>query len=369
MNIQAAVLERPKERLRVEEITVDPPGPGEVLVRVPFSGVCHSDYHVLLGEWTMPTPLVLGHEGAGVVEEVGPGVETLSAGDHVILSWTPTCRRCRYCVSGRPQLCELAVTTAYRCLLPSGRSPLRRRDATVYPFLAVGSFAQAAVVSESAAIPIRDDMPLDKAALIGCGVVTGVGAAINTAHVAPGSQVVVIGCGGVGLAIVQGARLAGARRVVAVDLHDDALARARRLGATDVINSSASDPRAEVSKLLGAEGGPDYVFEAIGLAATIELAYEITARGGTTVVVGQVAENETIRIDPYRLSEDEMVLRGSNYGSARISIDFPLMVDLYLSGRLDLDELVSKVRPLKEVNAAFEDMAGGGVARTVLSLQ
>lgn len=368
MNIQAAIFERPREELRLEEITLAPPGPGEVLVSLPFSGVCHSDYHVFLGEWSMPTPLVLGHEGAGVVEEVGPGVQTLAKGDHVILSWTPTCRRCRYCVSGRPQLCELAVTTAYQCLLPSGRSPLTHAGATVYPFLAVGSFAQAAVVSETAAIPIRKDMPLDKAALIGCGVVTGVGAAINTAHVTPGSQVVVIGCGGVGLSIVQGARLAGARRIVGVDLHDDSLARARRLGATDVINSSSSDPRAEVPKLLGAGGGPEFVFEAIGLAATIELAYEITARGGTTIVVGQVAENETIQIDPYRLSEDERVLRGSNYGSARISIDFPLMVDLYLSGRLDLDELVTKVRPLKEVNAAFEDLSHGGVARTVLSL-
>lgn len=367
MEVQAAIFQRAGEKLTIDKVTLDSPGPGEVLVDISYSGVCHSDYHVLVGEWSMPTPLVLGHEGAGVVREIGPQVVGISVGDHVILSWTPTCRRCRYCVSGRPQLCEMAVATAYRCVLPSGKSRISRAGSTVYPFLAVGSFAEAVVVSEAAVVPIRKDMPLDRAALIGCGVVTGVGAAINTARVRPGSQVVVIGCGGVGLAIVQGARLAGARRVIAVDVREDALRRAQKLGATQTINSATSDPRVAVPNLTLAEGGPEYVFEAIGKAATIELAYELTGRGGTTVVVGQVPENETITIDPYSLSEDEKVLRGSNYGSARVSIDFPLMVDLYLDGMLDLDELVSKVRPLGEVNQAFEDLRLGGVARTVLS--
>lgn len=365
---QAAVFLHPNEQLSFGDVTLDRPGPGEVLVRLAYSGVCHSDLHVLRGEWTMPTPLVLGHEGSGIVEEVGPAVNGLSVGDHVILSWTPSCRRCRYCVSGRPQLCEVAAATAYRCVLPSGRSPLHYSGSPAYPFLAVGSFAGAAVVSESAAIAIRDDMPLDKAALIGCGVVTGVGAAINTARVHPGSQVVVIGCGGVGLAIVQGARLAGARRIVAIDVHDEALGRARHLGASHTVNSSSTDPGTVVARVTGSDGGPDYVFEAIGNVKTIELAYELTGRGGTTVVVGQVAEGEMIRIDPYRLSEDEKVLRGSNYGSSRASIDFPLMVDLYMTGALDLDSLVSKIRPLREVNEAFEDMLDGSVARTVLSL-
>lgn len=367
MTVQAAIFESPKAPLVLGPIELEEPQKGEVRVRLLFSGVCHSDYHVLLGEWTMPTPLVLGHEGAGVVEKVGPDVTDISVGDHVILSWTPACRRCRFCVSGRPQLCELAVSTAYRCLLPSGKTPLSRDGAAVYPFLGVGTFSQAAVVAESAVIPIRKDMALDKAALIGCAVVTGVGSVINTARVRAGSQVVVIGCGGVGLSIIQGARLAGARRIIAIDVREDALARALQLGATASVNTKTDDPRKKVIELT-APGAPDYVFEAIGKTPTIELAYEMTGPGGTTVVVGQVSEGETIRIDPYILSEQEKVLRGSNYGSARVALDFPLMVELYLSGLLDLDALVSKVRPLAEVNAAFEDMATGGIARTVLDL-
>lgn len=369
MDVQAALFERANQKLTISTVKLKPPGPGEVLVDLAYSGVCHSDYHVLVGEWAMPTPLILGHEGAGVVREVGPQVTGLSVGDHVILSWTPTCRRCRYCVSGRPQLCELAVTTAYRCLLPSGKSPASHTGSTVYPFLAVGSFAQAAVVSEAAAVPIRKDMPLDKAALIGCAVVTGVGAAINTAYVRPGSQAVVIGCGGVGLAIVQGARLAGARRVVAIDVREDALGRARQVGATHTINSKTADPRVEVPRMLDAEGGAEYVFEAIGKSATIELAYELTARGGMTVVVGQVPDGEKITIDPYALSENEKNLRGSNYGSARTSIDFPLMVDFYMNGMLDLNAMVSSIRPLDEINEAFDDLREGRVARTVLTCE
>jgi S-(hydroxymethyl)glutathione dehydrogenase / alcohol dehydrogenase len=366
--VRAAIFERPGQVLVLEEIEIAEPQEGEVLVRTLFSGVCHSDYHVLLGEWTMPVPLVLGHEGAGIVEKVGAGVTNISEGDHVILSWTPTCRRCRFCVSGRPQLCELAASTAYLSRLPSGETPLRWGGEELFPFLGVGSFSQAAVVTESAVIPIRKDMPLDKAALIGCAVVTGVGSVFNTARIHAGSQVVVIGCGGVGLSVVQGARLAGASRIIAVDVHEDALDRAAKLGATATVNSSKEDPRVRVPELT-APGAPDYVFEAIGKTSTIELAYELTGVGGTTMVVGQVATGEMVQIDPYILSEQEKVLRGSNYGSARASIDFPLMVELYMSGALDLDSLVSKVRPLSEVNAAFEDMEAGGVARTVLSLE
>jgi len=365
--LQAALFEKPNQPLEVVQLDLQEPRAGEVEVRLLFSGVCHSDYHVLLGEWTMPVPLVLGHEGAGVVEKVGAGVTGAAVGDHVILSWTPTCRRCRFCASGRPQLCELAASTAYRCRLPSGGTTLRRAGQEVYAFLGVGSFSQATVVAESAVVPIRKDMPLDKAALIGCAVVTGVGSVINTAQVRAGSQVVVIGCGGVGLAAVQGARLAGARRIVAIDVREDALKRARQMGATATVNSGTEDPRSRVAELTE-PGSPDYVFEAIGKTSTIELAYELTGAGGTAVVVGQVAEGEMIRIDPYVLSEQEKVIRGSNYGSARAAIDFPLMVDLYMSGLLDLDPLVSKVRPLREVNAAFEDMAAGGVARTILDL-
>ena len=363
--MRAAVMYGADRPLVVEEVQVLPPQRGEVLVRLGASGVCHSDYHALIGEWTVALPTVLGHEGAGVVEEVGPEVSEVQPGDHVILSWAPNCRRCFYCAMGRPALCELMARTAAISLMFDGTSRLRIGDQPVYQFAGVASFGEYAVVPESGAIPIRKDMPLEGAALIGCGVATGVGAVINTARVEAGSSVLVIGCGGVGLSCVQGAVLSSAEPLIAVDLLDSKLEQARRLGATHTLNPSRDDVLGTVRALTGGRG-VDYAFEAIGLTPTIEQAYEAIRPGGTAVVVGQVPEGHRISIDPYVMSDREKVLKGSNYGSCRPSIDFPKFVDLYLAGKLKLDEMISRTIKLDEINAAFDAMMNGEVVRSVI---
>ena len=366
INLNAAVFVGPGQALEVQELQLpSDPGPSEVLVRLAASGVCHSDLHVVNGEWGSPAPMVLGHEGAGIVEAVGEGVDAVSVGDRVILSWTPACGRCDFCVAGRPALCNLANETAYRHVFFDGGTRLSRGDDPVHSFLAVGSFGEYAMVPASGAIPIRADAPLAQAALVGCAVTTGVGAVTNTAHVEAGSTVLVIGCGGVGLNIVQGARLVGASTIIAADTNDDKLSLARSFGATHTVDSKTSDLVTSVQDLTGGRG-VEYAFEAIGLAKTIELAYESTARGGTTVVVGQVAEGVKISIDPFVMSDQEKRIIGSNYGSCRPSIDFPKIIDLYMNGRLKLDEMVTSRIPLSGVNDALEEMTKGKGIRTVI---
>lgn len=367
--MRAAIFSGPGRPIEVGDVTVEAPRSHEVLVRLHYSGVCHSDYHVILGEWTMPTPMILGHEGAGVVEAVGDEVADVAVGDHVILSWTPNCRRCFYCTIGEPQLCEVASATAYaHGTMLDDTSRLSIRGGPVYSFLAVGSFAEYAVVPETGAIAIRPDMPLDKASLIGCGVMTGVGAVINTAKVNVGSTVLVIGCGGVGLSVLQGALLSSACRIIAADISDAKLEIASRMGATETINPSREDLM-EAVRGATAGRGVDYAFEAIGLSRTIEQAYEAIRPGGTAVVVGQVPEGHRITIDPYVMSDREKTLTGCNYGSSRPSIDFPKLVDLYMNGKLQLDEMVSAHLPLERVEDAFSLMASGSVIRTVLELR
>lgn len=367
ISFPAAVFTAPNEPLRVETLSVSStPPPGEVLVRLEASGVCHSDLHVVKGEWAAPAPMVLGHEGAGVVEAVGDGVSGLEVGDHVVLSWTPSCRTCSYCVSGRPVLCTVANETAYQHLSFDGTTRLTRESdgASVRSFLLSGTFGQYTVVPESAAVRIRKDAPMAVAALVGCAVTTGIGAVTNTARLEAGSTALVIGCGGVGLNIVQGARLAGASRIIAVDTAPEKLDLAKAFGATDVIDAGAVDV-VEAAKEL-TSGGPDYAFEAIGRARTIETAYESVARGGTAVVVGQVADGVRISIDPFVMSDQEKKLIGSNYGSSRPSIDFPKLIDLYMSGQIDLDALVTRRIRLDEVNDALATMGAAGGIRTVI---
>ncbi|MGI8511965.1 MAG: zinc-binding dehydrogenase [Solirubrobacteraceae bacterium] len=361
----AAFFETPDRPLALEDLEVAGPRAGEVKVRLKASGVCHSDYHVVLGEWAAPTPIVLGHEGAGVVEAVGDGVHSVGVGDHVILSWTPYCRSCRYCLIGRPNLCEVAAETAYNSVSFDGTTRLSRNGTPVHSYLTVGSFAQHTVVPETGAIPIRNDAPFDKAAIIGCAVTTGIGAVINTARVEPGASVLVIGCGGVGLSVIMGAALVSASPIIAVDLRDDKLELARRVGATHTINSSDTDVLDAARKLTGGRG-VDYAFEAIGLAPTLELAYTALAPGGTGVVVGQAAEGVTASFDPFVMSDREKRLIGCNYGSARPPIDFPRIVDLYMAGKLELDALISRTIALDEVNEAFASMGRGEVARSVI---
>ena len=366
MKIHAAVFEGVGKPLTVQELELQDPEEGEVLVRLAAAGVCHSDYHVVKGEWESSGPLVLGHEGAGVVEKIGPGVTTVAVGDHVVLSWVPYCGVCPRCRSGRPALCPKVEETAYLNVMYDGTSRLSRGDETVPSYLATGAFSDHVVVRETGAIPIRKDAPLDRAALVGCAVATGVGAVVNTADVKPGDTVLVIGCGGVGLSAIMGATLVSAGQIIAADVNEGALERAKSLGATAVVNPATADLAAEVRALVGNDG-VDWAFEAIGLKPTIEQAYDLIRPGGTAVVVGQSAEGVTIEIDPMVMSDREKSLIGSNYGSSHPALDFPRLVDLYMQGKLDLDRLVGHTGTINEVNEAFAAMGTGDGGRTVIT--
>jgi S-(hydroxymethyl)glutathione dehydrogenase/alcohol dehydrogenase len=364
--MKAALLEKPSQPLEIVDAVIEDPRPGEVLVKLAASGVCHSDYHVVLGEWTSPMPLVLGHEGAGIVEAVGAGVTSVAPGDHVVLSWTPSCGSCRQCLSGRPSLCEVAAETAYASVMLDGTTRIKQGGRDVYSYLGVGSFAEYTVVQASAAVKVRKDAPLDKAAIVGCAVTTGIGAAINTVNVRPADSVLVIGCGGVGLSVMMGAALVSGMPLIAVDLRDDKLELARRVGATHTINSSTADVVEQVRELTDGRG-VDWAFEAIGLRQTIELAYETLAPGATAVVVGQVPEGVKASFDPFVMSDREKRIVGSNYGSCRPALDFRRILDLYMDGKLDLDALVNRSIALDQVNEAFAAMAEGEVARSVIT--
>lgn len=366
ITMKAAVFVGAEQPLEIRDLQIpSTPGPNEVLVKLAASGVCHSDLHALDGDWDTPAPLVLGHEGAGVVIAVGSEVTELELEDHVILSWTPSCQKCEFCVSGRPVLCQLANETAYQHVFFDGKPRLTDGDEDVKSFLAVGSFGEYAMVPASAAIKIRKDAPLAQAALVGCAVTTGIGAVVNTARVEPGSTVLVVGCGGVGLNVVQGARLAGAKQIIVADVSDEKLELGRSFGATHVINSREVDLLETVRSLTDGRG-VDYAFEAIGLPFTIEACYEAVRRGGTAVVVGQVADGVKISIDPFVMSDQEKRLIGSNYGSSRQSIDFPRIIDLYMEGKVDLDSMVTDRITLDQVNEAFGEMRQGRGIRSVI---
>ena len=362
METRAAVLYEANKPLEIETLELDDPKDGEVLVRMGAAGVCYSDYHIMNGEWTVPLPMVLGHEGAGVVEKVGAGVARVKPGDHVILNFRPNCGHCHYCIVGRPVLCDGIDTS--RFVLFDGTVRLHRNGQDVHHFTRTACFSEYAVVPESGAVPVRPDMPLDRACLVGCSVMTGVGAVTNTARAQAGSDVVVIGCGGVGLNAIQGAVLAGAHRIVAVDLLDSKLEYARQFGATDVVNAGNGDAVARVVEITG--GGVDYAFEAIGNARTIEQAYEMCRPGGTAVVVGMAAETADIRINALSLPRSERAIVGSWYGGARPWVDLPKLVDLYMSGKLKIDEMISRTYRLDEINTAYDALVAGEVARSVI---
>src|SRR5215471_10515067 len=363
--VRAAVFSGPGLPVRVTDVELAPPGPGEVEVAIAAAGVCHSDLHVVLGEWPHPVPVVLGHEGSGIVVAVGEHVTSLSPGDHVVLSWVAPCGRCRFCRRGRPAQCQLAAeVVAPGGVLVDGTSRLRVGDEPAYHYLGVSSFAERAVVPESGAIAVRPDAPLELAALVGCAVATGVGAVRNTAAVQPGATVAVIGCGGVGLSCVQGARLAGAARIVAVDVVADKLAVAQRLGATDVVHA---DGRPVVAALLAlVPEGLDYVFDAIGKIETTEQAITAIGLGGSAVVVGLPPAGRQARFDPLALAEADQRILGCNYGSITPRRDIPQLVDEVMGGDLDLESMVSARRPLAEAAEALADLGSGRALRQLL---
>ncbi len=363
--MRAVVFTAPDAPVEVADVELAPPGPGEVRVAIAAAGVCHSDLHVRRGEWQPPVPLVMGHEGSGIVTALGPGVRGLAEGDHVVLSWVAPCGQCRYCRAGREARCQVAATVvATGGTMPDGTSRLSRDGETVYHYLGVSSFAEEVVVPASGAIKVRDDAPLDVIALVGCAVATGVGAVTNTAAVEPGAQVAVIGCGGVGLSVIQGARLAGAERIVAMDLRGTKLALAARLGATDVVDVSAADAVQALRDLI--PDGVDYAFDAIGRIGTTEQAISMLGLGGAAVLVGLPPTGARASFEPLVLAEADQRILGSNYGSVRPAIDIPALVDRYMDGQLSLDELVSSRRPLETASASLDDLEAGLALRTLL---
>ncbi len=358
--MKAAVFHGPKQPLTIEEVEVDTPQEHEVLVRTVASGVCHSDLHFVDGFYPLPAPAVLGHEAAGVVEQVGSAVTYLKPGDHVIACLSVFCGFCEQCMSGHPNRCTNRAATQRP---KAGKQRLSLKGAPLRQFADLSAYAEQMLVHENALVKVRDDMPLDRAALIGCGVTTGVGAALNTAKVEPGSTVAVFGAGGVGLAAVQGARIAGARMIIAVDMFEHKLATAKRLGATHSVDASASDPVEEVRKLTG--GGVDYSFEAIGLKKVAEQCFDCLAPGGTATIIGMIPVGQKVEIDGPKLLTERKV-QGTNMGSNRFRIDMPRYVDFYLQGRLNLDDMITRRGKLEDVNEAFRAMKAGEVARTVL---
>jgi S-(hydroxymethyl)glutathione dehydrogenase/alcohol dehydrogenase len=361
--MRAPVLFEQGAPLRVEDLDLEAPREGEVQVRMVASGVCHSCLHAADGSWAgIPVPIVLGDEGAGVVEAVGPGVRHLGPGDHVVLSWAPTCGRCHYCVIGRPNLCENRQPG--RGVLPDGTTRLSLRGRPVYQYGHVGTYASCTVVAESSAIPVRPDMPLDRAALIGCSVMTGVGAVINTAQVPPGASMAVFGVGGVGLNVVQGGALVTAHPIVAVDLRAERLEQARALGATHAVDASRGDAVAAVRSIT--RRGADFTFAAAGDTRAMAQAIDALAPGGTCVLIGIPPSGMTVPLDARPVVSQERVIRGSIYGSARTREDFPRLVELHLAGKLRLDDLITRRYGLDEANEAFRDLAAGALARGLI---
>jgi S-(hydroxymethyl)glutathione dehydrogenase/alcohol dehydrogenase len=355
---RAAVLRETGAPLDVVDVELAPTGDDQVRVRLAATGVCHSDLSIARGALRHPLPAVPGHEGAGVVTEVGAAVTGVEPGDHVILNWTPSCGSCYFCGRGEPWLCDRAAADA----LAAPYATLKGEQ--VYPVLGAGAFAEETLVLGRAVTRIPDDVPFEIAALVGCAVTTGFGAAVNTARVQRGDSVVVIGCGGVGLSIVQGAKYAGAARIVAVDVTEDKRALAARLGATDTVDGNG-DVEGAVRALTEGRGA-DHAFEAIGRSQTIKTAYRVTRRGGNVVVVGAGRHDDHVSFSALELFFQARSLVGCVYGSADVARDFPKILGLYASGDLDLDGLITDRIGLDDVNDALDAMEAGVGARSVV---
>jgi len=358
--MRAAVMRAVREPLVIEDIQLGTPGPREVLVRTVATGVCHSDLHVLDGALPNPVPIVLGHEPAGVVEVVGSAVEHVAPGDHVIGCLSAFCGSCEYCVAGRPNLCEGEAT-----MRRPGEPPRLAKDGEpIAQFVHLSAFAERMLVHENALVRIRRDVPLDQVALIGCGVTTGLGAVFNTAQVRAGSTAAVIGCGGIGLSVIQGCRIAGAGRIVAVDTAAWKLELASRLGATDVVDAGAGNPVPPVVEMTA--GGVDYAFEAIGTPATVRQAVRMARKGGTVVMIGVVPAGVNVELPGADIVLREKRILGCMMGSNRFRTDMPRYVELYRRGLLRLDEMISARLPLERVNDALEAMRQRTAARSVI---
>lgn len=357
--MRVAMFVESDQDLVIEEVDAMAPGPNDVVVRIGASGVCHSDLSIINGSLPLPPPCILGHEGTGIVEEVGPSVAGFRPGDRVIASFVPNCGHCFFCVRGQANLCDQTLIV--------GMTPrATRADGSIAGgFTGLGTFSDVMTVHESSLVKIETDLPDQQLALIGCGVTTGVGAVLNTAAVEPGSTVAVIGCGGVGQAVIQGARIAGAARIIAIDPVELKRKAAEQLGATDLVDPAAGDPVAAVAALTGGRGA-DYAFEVIGLPETILQAWGTARRGGTVVIVGMPRLDSQVTLPGFGLFFDEKKLLGCVYGSAQVRRDFPRFIGLVESGQLDLSSLVSRRIQLEDVNDAFAAMQAGEVIRSVI---
>lgn len=372
MKVKAAVLHemglpRPYAKskpLVIEELDLDGPGPGEVLVRIKAAGLCHSDLSTINGSRPRPTPMALGHEAAGIVEELGPGVDDLKPGDHVVLVFVPSCGRCGPCAEGRPALCEPGAAANLAGTLISGQRRMRLDGQEVHHHVGVSAFAERAVVSRNSLIPIDKSLPLEEAALFGCAVLTGSGAVLNTAKLPAGASMAVVGLGGVGLSALLAGVLMGSRRIVAIDKLDDKLALARQLGATDAFNANDPDCVERVREATG--GGVDYGFEMAGTVEAMETAYKITKRGGVTVTIGLSHPDHVWSLSHVGLVAEERTIKGSYIGSCVPSRDVPRFVSLYQQGRLPVDRLLSGKVDFEGLNAAFDRLADGQTVRQVL---
>ena len=362
--MKAAVLFKPNEPLQVVDCELDPPKAGEVRVKMKASGVCQSDWHIMNGDWPSPMPIVPGHEAAGEIIECGPGVATVKPGDHVIFSFRPHCGRCKYCTIGRSVLC------IGRALVPpgslyDGTLRIKHKGQGINQMARIGTFAEEVVVPEEMVVPIRKDMPWPQAALVGCCVATGVGAVTRHAKIEAGSTVLVIGCGGVGLNAIQGAAIAGAERILAIDTMQAKLDMAKKFGATHALLSKpGEDPTKEIKKLTG--GGPDYAFECVGSGALAELAYKSIRRGGKAVIVGVARATDATTFKPMSMVFEEKSIQGSYFGSCVPRVDFPRMLQLYMAGKLKLDELITRRYKIDEAPQAFADLESGKNARGVI---
>ncbi|MDE2577763.1 MAG: Zn-dependent alcohol dehydrogenase [Hyphomicrobiales bacterium] len=360
--MKAAVLTEINQPLQILDLTLRAPRAGEARVSVKAAGVCMSDWHMIAGDWPSKPPLVLGHEAAGIVTEVGPGPSLVAPGDHVIFSFSSHCGHCRFCNAGRSIMCN--GHTASPQLLPDGSTALSLNGEPVGQMARIGTFCEEVVCSTENLVPVRKDLPFPIAALIGCSVATGIGAVVRHARVAAGSSVVVIGCGGVGLNIIQGARLAGASKIIGVDLLDEKLEWARKFGATHVVNGKTAQVAKEVRKLTG--GGADYAFDAIGAEATVAQIVDCVGAGGRAVMVGIPSVQTRAPVPPATMVWQEKTLSGSYYGSIQPDRDFPMIADLYMDKRIDLDSLVARTYRLEEINEGFAALRAGAAARGVV---
>lgn len=363
--MKAAVLHNYGQDLKVQDVDLEEPRKGEVRVKMKAAGICHSDQHVIDAHLPLPVPIVLGHEGAGIVDTVGEGVTGVKEGDHVALNWVPSCGKCHYCRIGRPDVCDEASKTALMGTMLDGTTRFSVDGKNVHQFPLTGTFSEYTIVPENAAVPVNKDVPFELASLVGCCVITGVGAVMNTAKVEPGSTVAVIGAGGVGFNAIQGAALAGAKQVIAIDMVDEKLEMTKQFGATHTINAKEQDPVKNV--LAMTEGlGVDYAFEAIGSPGTIQSAYNMTKKTGTAVVVGISAPNESVSVNAFSLPSQSKTLVGSWLGQGNPHVDYPKLLDLNRAGKLELEALVTQTYALEDVNEGLAQLKSGQNIRGVI---